>query len=575
MSKLTFRFVELFIVLLLLSIAHFSPAQITFRDEWSQKMVGAEVILDVKNLRQKLLQGALEKAEITLALPLPNGDEVTFVAFESPVMETGLSMQFPETKSFLVQGIQYPNWKGRVAISPFGLVAVILTEDGTLIVEPTDRYHAPNQYRTYFDKEFSSSSAPVACGTQGKADGATHEDLEKSVNCLSVGTSLRKYRIALASSGEFTNGIGGGTLAGTNAIINERLTALNVIYENEIAIHFDLVASNNNIIFFNAATDGLNPATSPTDQRPSSAHTTITSGIGSGNFDIGHALYEIPNTGSGFSGSGVAGLGVVCNDSRKAQGWTGTTANAPLSFVMGIFAHEVAHQLNAAHSFYGTDGFCFPGQRTPGNGYEPGSGTTLMSYSGTCNTHNIFPGRATNYFHIHNLVQINNYVNSTTCEVTTASGNTPPVVTIPNNFTIPKGTPFELIGSATDAQDVNLTYIWEEYDTDNLNLVFPQGGPNDAANSTTAPLFRSFDPSSSGNKRTFPKLSDIVNNTQTLGEILPQVGRTIKMRLTVRDNHAGITGQAVNTGGVTCEELSITVNANSGPFTVNAPKIQI
>ncbi|NJL75810.1 MAG: hypothetical protein HC892_13090 [Saprospiraceae bacterium] len=538
-------------------------------------MVGAEVVLNIKSLRQKLLQGALEKTEAIVSLPLPNGEEVTFVALESPVMEAELSAQFPDTKSFLVQGIQHPNWKGRVAISPFGLVAVILTADGTLIVEPTDRYNAPSQYRTYFDKEFSPSNAPVACGTQGKADEVTSDALEKSINCLSIGTSLRKYRIAIASSGEFTNGIGGGTLAGTNAIINERLTALNVIYENEIAIHFDLVANNNNIIFFDAVTDGLNPVTSPIDQRPSSAQTVITNGIGSANFDIGHAFYEIPNVGLGFSGSGVAGLGVVCNTSRKAQGWTGTTGNSPLSFVMGVFAHEVAHQLNAAHSFYGTDGFCFPGQRAPGNGYEPGSGTSLMSYSGTCNTHNILPIRATNYFHIHNLVQINNYVNSTTCEATTASGNTPPVVTIPNNFTIPKGTSFELIGSATDAQDINLTYSWEEYDTDNLNLVFPQGSPNDAANSTTAPLFRSFDPSSSGNKRTFPQLSDVVNNTQTLGEILPQVGRTIKMRLTVRDNHAGITGQAINTGGVTCEEISITVNGSAGPFTVTAPNTSV
>ncbi|NJL74739.1 MAG: hypothetical protein HC892_06585 [Saprospiraceae bacterium] len=375
---------------------------------------------------------------------------------------------------------------------------------------------------------------------------------------------MKKYRIAIAATGEFTNGVGGGTLAGTNALINERITALNVVYENEAAIHFDLIASNNNIIFFNAVTDGLDP-----NDETTSANTVILNTIGANNFDIGHVFYEQP--GSGGAG-GVAGLGVVCSNTRKAEGWSGATSDFSLGGFMGIFLHEVGHQFNADHSYYGTDNFC--NQRSAGNGYEPGSGTTLMGYS-ICNSHNILPQATKDYFHIHSLGQINTYANNNTCQTNVNSGNTPPVVTIPGNFTIPRGTPFELIGSATDAQDGGLTYTWEQYDTDNLDLTFPAGNPNSAATSTTAPLFRSFDPSNAGNKRIFPQLSDIINNTQTLGEILPQVSRTINMRLTVRDNHAGTTGLGNTAGGVTCESLSITVNANAGPFVVTSPNTNV
>ncbi|MDZ7624289.1 MAG: hypothetical protein U5J96_07585 [Ignavibacteriaceae bacterium] len=51
-------------------------------------------------------------------------------------------------------------------------------------------------------------------------------------------------------------------------------------------------------------------------------------------------------------------------------------------------------------------------------------------------------------------------------------------------------------------------------------------------------IFRSFTPVTSPT-RTFPKLSNLLNNTQTIGEILPTYGRNLTFRLTARDNRAG------------------------------------
>lgn len=49
--------------------------------------------------------------------------------------------------------------------------------------------------------------------------------------------------------------------------------------------------------------------------------------------------------------------------------------------------------------------------------------------------------------------------------------------------------------------------------------------------------------------RTFPKLTNLPNNTQTIGELLPTYARALNFRLTVRDNRAGAEG--INFGGNT------------------------
>ncbi len=78
-----------------------------------------------------------------------------------------------------------------------------------------------------------------------------------------------------------------------------------------------------------------------------------------------------------------------------------------------------------------------------------------------------------------------------------------------------------------------------------------------------APLFRSFPPTTTP-VRYFPKLGDILDNTITIGEILPTYSRTLKFRLTARDNHAG-------GGGVCFGETSVAVEGKAGPFTVTQP----
>ena len=174
-----------------------------------------------------------------------------------------------------------------------------------------------------------------------------------------------------------------------------------------------------------------------------------------------------------------------------------------------------------------------------------------------------FQSNSDAYFHVVNFDEIIAFTNSgsgNTCAVMTNTGNNAPIVTVPTGgFAIPKSTPFSLTGSATDPNSDAMTYCWEEYD------LGPAGAPGTP--SGDAPILRSWNPSTSPT-RTFPRLSNLLNNTTVIGELLPSYARNLKFRLTVRDNRAG-------GGGVDRAQVNFTVDGNSGPFIVNSPNTNV
>ena len=76
------------------------------------------------------------------------------------------------------------------------------------------------------------------------------------------------------------------------------------------------------------------------------------------------------------------------------------------------------------------------------------------------------------YFHWYTIQQVTNYVKTTSCQVNTNTGNSIPTVSAGPNFTIPRGTPFALEGTASD-NDIGdiLTYCWEQADEMMLQLL--------------------------------------------------------------------------------------------------------
>ena len=139
------------------------------------------------------------------------------------------------------------------------------------------------------------------------------------------------------------------------------------------------------------------------------------------------------------------------------------------------------------------------------------------------------------------------------------TGNQAPVIDAGPAFTIPSRTPFALTAAGSDPDGHPLTYNWEEMD------LGPAGDGN--TDNGSSPILRSFN-SSANPTRTFPKLSDIINNVSTYGEILPTTTRTMNFRVTARDNRAG-------GGGVEWDATTVSVIGTAGPFLVTSPNTSV
>jgi hypothetical protein len=244
---------------------------------------------------------------------------------------------------------------------------------------------------------------------------------------------------------------------------------------------------------------------------------------------------------------------------------TGLPAPIGDNFDIDYVAHEMGHQFGAQHSFNGNAGSC-NGNRVASSAYEPGSGTTIMSYAGICSSHNI-QAHSDPDFHGISFDQICLYTQSGSgngCPVVIATGNDAPVAVAGNaGLTIPVRTPFILHGSGSDANGDAITYSWEQWD------LGPAGHPNTP--SGNAPIFRSFSPKTE-DWRMFPRKSDVRNNTQTIGEILPTYTRTLHFRLTVRDGLGGVSNNTMSIDATSLAGPFAVTSVDATPWTAGAPR---
>jgi subtilisin-like proprotein convertase family protein len=559
-TKITLVFLQLFIFSFLKAQNNFwsDVQETTLRSSTKKRLIvpekGRTLTLDKSQLRS-FLNGAPKEFSLNarskqaiLSIPMPSGGFQNFSIVESSMMEPGLAAILSDVKTYSGQGIDDPNATIKLDISSAAFHAMILSpKDGAVFIDPYNR-GLDNGYISYFKSDFKSSKKLVERVTSvagDKRDIVINQFRTEAGVC--IGGTLKSYRLAVACTGEYSQALGANTpTAALNAIVTT-VNRVNGIYEKELDIRLILVANNLKVVFTDPATDKFT-GNDDEEMLVEESQQVITDSIGSANYDIGHTF---------STGGGGYAPGQVCRNNSKAKGITGSPFPAGDPFDVDFVAHEMGHQFNATHTFNGNTGNCSGAGENIANG-EPGSGSTIMGYAGICNANDL-QANSDPYFHPISFDQITAYITTglgNGCSVPSATGNTPPVVNAGSDYTIPKSTPFILTGSATDANGDALTYSWDEVD---------YGGPfgNPTTPSGQAPLFRSFVPVSSP-VRTFPKLSNLLNNSTTIGEVLPSYGRTVNFRLTARDNRVG-------GGGVCSDEMRITVNAASGPFLVTAP----
>jgi len=515
--------------------------------------------LDVLEMKNELSSAPSEKiirvneSGKIISLPLPNGEFIKIRFVESLVMEDELADKYPEIRTYLGQGIDQTNVSARFDITPAGFHAIIFTTDGTVYIDPYSSGDS-RYYISYYKKDFTNKRETInstcnVLGLESEIALRLREQVENGPDVF-TGEELRTYRLACAATGEYTIFHGGSVAAGMAAIVTA-INRVTGVYELEVAVRMVLVANNDLIVYTDPSTDPYTNNNGVTMLGENQAN--LDAVIGSANYDIGHVF----STGGG----GVANLAVICQNGSKARGVTGLSNPIGDPFYIDYVAHEMGHQYGGNHTFNGNAGSCSGGNRHGSTAYEPGSGSTIMAYAGICGSQDL-QNHSDDYFHNISFVEIVNYTTGggNSCAQITSTGNLPPIVNAgTGGFTIPINTPFILTGSATDPDGDTLTYNWEEFD------LGPAGHPNSP--SGNAPIFRSFNATPEP-WRTFPKLSDLLNNSQTIGEILPSYTRTLKFRLTVRDNRAG-------GGGVDYDEIQFDVSDAAGPFLVTAPNTSV
>lgn len=513
------------------------------------------------------------ESSLKLELPMPDGSFDTFRVVETDVMAPELAARYPLIKTYLAQSTSDSSVTARLDTTTLGFRAQILSSKGTAYIEPLARGDV-SRYIAFNKKDDTSERPPMRCNVTGEIFKSTPEGLRKNaIEPLATGANLRTYRLAVATTGEYAASFGGAKVDALSGIVTT-MNRVNGIFEREAAVRMQLIANNDLVIFTNGATD-------PYDNNDSFAmlsqnQTTLTNIIGGANYDIGHVF----TTGGG----GVASLGSVCSANFKGRGVTGLPTPRGDWFDVDFVSHEMGHQFNAPHTFNSQSNNCGNNNRSASSAYEPGSGSTIMSYTGSCSPHNL-QSDSDDHFHGGTLNTIHAFVTGggSTCGTLTSTGNAPPTISAPANnssYTIPSRTPFVLTATAADTNGDTLTYNWEQLNIGDANIV---NDPLTFFDTGNNPIFRTFAPSRSPT-RFFPSLRYILDNANQppvnapllgtttpsffTGETLPTTNRTLAFQLTVRDNRPG-------GGGTEKVAVSVNVNAAAGPFAVTAPNTNV
>jgi len=354
-------------------------------------------------------------APITLYLPDPRGGFVEFEIRRTQLMAPELAAKYPEIMTFNGTAVRNPSTTVRIDSTPAGFHAQVLQTGERWFVDP--KFKGDTSRYISYQRATRVSGSDHQCLLTDTSNGVG-DFAPRSFSAARSGDTLRSYRLAVAATGEYTQFHGGTKVLGMAAIVTT-INRVVGIYEKELAVTLQLIGNNDDVVYTNPATDpftGNNDAFILIDESQDELDLTI----GTANYDIGHTF----STGAG----GLAGLGVVCNPTRKGSGVTGASNPAGDPFDVDFVAHEIGHQFGGDHTFNGTNGSCTGGNRNGSTAYEPGSGTTIQAYAGICGSDNL-QSNSDAIFHSESHAQMMAHVTGSAsgCAATTSLTNSVPV----------------------------------------------------------------------------------------------------------------------------------------------------
>ena len=587
----------LLIPILFISISSFSQQDVV----WSSfKSETSKLTLDKNTTRVsfpktfKLFELNLEKMQqlafskiyknsnqpVIISLPNVDGQLEQFEIFEASNFDQELQAKFPEIRAFSGKGITDKYATLKLSISPQGVQTMVFrTDKPNEFIEPYTKDHT---IYAVFISSREKGNLDWNCSTEDKN---LVNDINKQLpavntNRLSDG-KLRTIRLAQSCNAEYSNYFGATSAAQVGLVLaafNATLTRCNGVYEKDLALHLNLVASSTNLIYYVPSTDPYTTLANWNTQLQKAINTTLT-GVGS-SLAVNNAAYDIGHMFGASGGGGNAGcIGCICVDGvtagtgeTKGRGITSPGDGIPQgdNFDVDYVVHEIGHQLGGNHTFsFTNEGY--------GVSMEIGSGVTIMGYAGIT-PYDVAPHSIDKY-HASTIAQIEANLQTKSCPVTTniATSNATPTVNAGLDYIIPISTPYVLtaVGSDANANDA-LTYSWEQYDD---GATSSASASSASETKTIGPNFISWDATASP-KRYFPRIESILLNSVTtsqvggdagmLSEALSSVNRDLNFRVTVRDNAPYTSTAPLKVGQTNFDDMLVSVNSIAGPFIVTS-----
>lgn len=540
------------------------------------------VTLDLAGLKTEL--GAAASAirqgrSNNLALPLPEGGVTYFTLSESDVMPAALASRYPQLKSY--KGVDEKGRHVRLDITPYGLQAMVYGDEaGAWIVQPAQQVsgkaiRASDRGDVYWSFRRAALPASAPFNEKGspkdvlsdkaslKRPGATPLAASGS---RAGGSVMYDYRLAMAATNTYTKSFGGTVADGLAAIVT-MVNRLNEVYENDLGVHFTLIADEDRIIYTEPGNDPYQSFEAGSDSINEANVANLSRLIGNANFDVGHVV-------SANGGGGMAEIASTCQDGEKAYGSTGRSNPVGDAFVVDYVAHELGHSFGSYHTHN-------IGRSTlPDRAVEPGEGSTVMGYAGVLGGVFSYQAHSDPYFNSSSIASIQEWTASAggACAKRTLNLNAAPWLDPESlapadvwkgreRYTIPARTPFTLSAKALSNNASKLTYTWEQADFGNQQT----GKLKDDGR---GPILRSFNPHGAA-EQTFPSLAAVLGYEPLgNGQVYPATTRRLSFRVTVRDN--ALRSGATNTGPSTASDNTyIDVRDTGSAFAITSPRTAV
>ena len=512
-------------------------------------------MLDEATLKTSLFNISTDPSNgVLITLPMPNGSFMQFKVWQTPIMPDELAAKYPEIKTFTAEAVGDQRITAKLDFTSFGFHAMVFEAGSAWMIDPYDMYH-DGYYMVHYKKdEVRAYSEMMKCQVHSNNDiapnGLPSENINGALPKLQSetdhhsalrtanGWTSRSYRLALSADHFYcqaATGLGSPTILQSLSVMTTSMNRINGVYNREFSVQMNFCTHEDTLIYPTATgsingTDPFNAIDANPNTCLTTNQSTITTRIGSANFDLGHVF----TTGGG----GLSMLGVVCNNSLKAESVTGSPTPVGDGYDIDYVAHEMGHEFGSDHTFNNNmDGSC-GGNAVNTCAYEPGSGGTIMDYAGICNPDDL-QMHSDPYFSGSSLKQITAQLISTetACAVSAVTGNHLTTLTpFTATYTIPYKTPFELTGpTAVDSvADTANTYQWFQWNLGDFGKRFNQ-------TYKFGPIFRSFNPVYNPT-RIFPRLSKVLTGVLSdvgveaaENEKAPDTARFLSFRMVVRD----------------------------------------